>query len=153
MIYISHRGNVNGRNEPFENMPAYIDYAISKGYDVEVDIWYKDNMLWLGHDMPNHIVDSKWLIERYDKLWIHCKNIEAMDFLKNIECTLNYFWHQEDDVTITSIGHFWTYPGKKLTKWSIAVMPEIDRFENIDMAYGICSDEIEKYNPNIIGVE
>lgn len=153
MILISHRGNINGRNEPFENKPAYIDYAISKGYDVEIDVWYKDDILWLGHDKPDYKVDSKWLIERSEKLWIHCKNIEAMDFLKNIECALNYFWHQEDDVTITSMGYFWTYPGKKLTRWSIAVMPEIDRFENIDIAYGICSDEIEKYNKIIISAE
>jgi len=38
MILISHRGNINGRLESYENAPNYIDSAISKGYDVEIDI-------------------------------------------------------------------------------------------------------------------
>lgn len=145
MILISHRGNINGRLESWENEPTYIDLAIKKGYDVEVDVWYKDGMLWLGHDKPDYVIDFKWFLDRISKLWIHCKNIEALEFMKDTEHKLNYFWHQEDDVTITSLGHLWTYPGKKLTKWSIAVMPEIDCFDNIDTAYGICSDEILKY--------
>lgn len=51
----------------------------------------------------------------------------------------------EDDVTITSKGYFWTYPGKQLTNNSIAVMPEIKDFNNIEIAYGVCSDFVEKY--------
>ena len=27
--------------------------------------------------------------------------------------SLNYFWHQTDDFTLTSHGYIWTYPGKK----------------------------------------
>lgn len=68
-----------------------------------------------------------------------------MIFLKESGYVFNYFWHQEDDVTITSIGYFWTYPGKQLTKNSIAVMPETKDFIEINNAYGICSDYIEKY--------
>lgn len=145
MKLISHRGNINGRFESYENEPTYIDIAISKGYDVEIDVWHKDNMLWLGHDNPQYGIDFRWFGDRISKLWIHCKNIEALLYFKESGHSMNYFWHQEDDVTITSTGFFWTYPGKKLTKHSIACMPEVQKFENLNVAYGICSDYIENY--------
>lgn len=145
MFLISHRGNINGRFESYENEPTYIDLAISKGYDVEVDVWYKDGLLWLGHDNPDYGVDFRWFRDRISKLWIHCKNIEALLYFKECGYNMNYFWHQEDDVTITSLGFFWTYPGKKLTENSIAVMPEIKEFENLEVSLGICSDYIENY--------
>ena len=145
MILISHRGNINGRFESWENEPTYIDLAISKGYDVEIDVWYKDGILFLGHDKRDYGIDFGWFIDRIAKLWIHCKNIDALNYFKNCGYELNYFWHQEDDVTITSSGYFWTYPGKQLTKNSIAVMPETKEFENIEISFGICSDNVEKY--------
>jgi len=145
MILISHRGNINGRDDSLENNPTYIDYAISKNFDVEIDVWVKDNMLWLGHDLPQYLIEFTWIMDRFPKLWIHCKNIEAMIYFKESKKPVNYFWHQEDDVTITSLGYFWTYPGKKLTHNSIAVMPEIKYFDEINIAYGICSDYIETY--------
>lgn len=145
MILISHRGNLNSKMDSCENEPTYIDLAISRGYDVEVDIWYKDNKLWLGHDKPDYDIEIEWLVIRSSKLWIHCKNIESLYYLKSSQKDLNYFWHQEDDVTITSKGYFWTYPGKKLTPNSIAVLPEQSKFDNLDTSLGICSDFIERY--------
>lgn len=145
MKLISHRGNINGRMESWENEPTYIDIAISKGYDVEVDVWYKDDFLWLGHDEPDYGIDLVWFRERISKLWIHCKSIDTLMFFKKCGHDFNYFWHQNDDVTITSKGHFWTFPGKQLTENSIACMPEIEKFENIDISYGVCSDFIENY--------
>jgi hypothetical protein len=145
MILISHRGNINGRTDSLENNPSYIDNAMSKNFDVEIDVWVKDSMLWLGHDLPQYLIDFTWIIDRFPKLWIHCKNIEAMIYFKESKKPVNYFWHQEDDVTITSLGYFWTYPGKKLTHNSIAVMPEIKYFDEINISYGICSDYIENY--------
>ena len=38
MILIAHRGNTIGPNIEKENHPDYIDEAIKKGFDVEVDI-------------------------------------------------------------------------------------------------------------------
>lgn len=145
MILISHRGNINGCFESYENEPKYIDLAISKGYDVEIDVWYKDNILYLGHDKPEYFIDFDWLRNRIPKLWIHCKNIDALIYFKKCGYSVNYFWHQKDDVTMTSLGHLWTYPGKQLTTHSIAVMPEIKEFDHIDSSYGICSDYIENY--------
>ena len=56
----------------------------------------------------------------------------------------NYFWHQEDTVTLTSRGHIWVYPGKQPIKNSIAVMPELFN-DDTQYCLGICSDYIEKY--------
>ena len=55
-----------------------------------------------------------------------------------------YYWHQKDEYTITSNGFFWTYPGIKLVKNSICVMPEVANYKSIQCA-GICSDFITKY--------
>ena len=42
MIFISHRGNLNGKKKKLENKPVYIKDAIKKGFNVEVDVWYTD---------------------------------------------------------------------------------------------------------------
>jgi len=145
MILIAHRGNTNGRFESYENEPNYIDKAISEGFDVEIDIWYKDNTLWLGHDRPNYGVDIKWIQDRKEKLWIHCKNIEAMVYFNSdLVNQYNYFWHQEDTLTLTSYKYIWAYPGKQPIKNSIAVMPELYK-DNIEKCIGICSDYIKNY--------
>ena len=70
MKLISHRGNTNGRLESWENEPTYIDMAISKGFDVEVDVWYAGGTLFLGHDKAQYGVDFRWFIDRILKLWI-----------------------------------------------------------------------------------
>ena len=41
MIYISHRGNIEGKSEKNENNPEYIMKAVDKGFDVEIDVWLK----------------------------------------------------------------------------------------------------------------
>ena len=41
-----------------------------------------------------------------------------------IKAKFNFFWHQQDDFTLTNRGYIWTYPGKCITPMSIMVMPE-----------------------------
>ncbi len=144
MILISHRGNISGRFERWENEPTYIDNAISKGYDVEIDIWFKNNTLFLGHDEPKYKIDLNFIKDRKLKLWIHCKNIDAIEWFYNTN-GFNYFWHEKDTVTLTSHGHIWAYPGKQPIKNSIAVLPEIYT-ESTFQCLGICSDYIKNYN-------
>lgn len=143
MILISHRGNTNGKFESYENEPTYIDKAISEGFDVEVDIWVLAGILFLGHDRPQYGIDYNWLQERKNKLWIHCKNIEALQFCDD-RLDLHYFWHENDTVTLTSQSTIWAYPGKQPIKNSIAVMPELYG-DNIIECLGVCSDFIKKY--------
>jgi len=144
MILISHRGNTNGKFESYENEPNYIDKAIKEGYDVEIDVWYIDDLIYLGHDKPQYVVDFKWFMDRISKLWIHCKNIEALISFQESGYEFNFFWHQEDDVTLTSKNYTWAHPGKQPIKNSIAVMPEIHK-ENITQCIGVCSDYIKNY--------
>ena len=145
MILISHRGNISGPCKSCENKPMYIDLAIEKGYDVEVDIWVIEGAFYLGHDEPQYGVTLDWLYERKDKLWIHCKNIKAIEIFNFLPEIYNYFWHQEDTVTLTSKNFIWAYPGKQPINRSIAVMPELLN-DNTDVCLGICSDNIQNYN-------
>lgn len=144
MKLIAHRGNTDGKVELRENEPTYIDLAISKGYDVEIDVWYEYGILWLGHDKPQYGVEFEWIVDRISKLWIHCKNIEAIIYFKECGYPLNYFWHENDTITLTSHNHIWAFPGKQLIKNSIAVMPEIFN-DDVSKCMGVCSDYITKY--------
>ena len=146
MILISHRGNIDGKNTERENHPDYIDEAITAGYDVEIDVWMIEGVLLLGHDEPQYGISQHWLNERYSKLWIHCKNVEAMEWF-NMIGGFNYFWHEEDTITLTSYDYMWVYPGKQPIKNSIAVMPELFN-DNISKCLGICSDYILQYRNN-----
>ena len=136
---ISHRGNLIGPNPHRENHPEYIDRAITSGFDVEVDLWVKDNVAYLGHDEPSHRVTTGWLLERGDRLWIHCKNIAAAVWAQDRISTLNYFWHQNDTMTLTSKGYWWVYPGNQPIANSIAVMPELKN-DSTELCYGVCTD-------------
>ncbi len=140
MYLISHRGNINGIIEKRENSPSYINEALEKGYDVEVDVRYDDSKFFLGHDKNQYEINHEFLLNK--KIWCHAKTTEALIALEKIDA--HYFWHQEDDYTITSKGFIWTYPGKKLFPKSICVLPEKFNFENINCE-GICSDHIQNY--------
>ena len=144
MILISHRGNINGPMESWENEPTYIDLAISKDYDVEVDVWYVDGILYLGHDKPQYLIDKTWLYLYKKYLWIHCKNIDAINYFSDKLKLFNYFWHENDTLTLTSKNYIWAYPGKQPIKNSVAVMPEINN-DGISQCLGVCSDYIQNY--------
>ena len=141
MILISHRGNIDGKKPLLENSPPYIEKALKKGFDVEIDVWYHSNQWFLGHDEPQHLVKSDFLTN--DKLWCHAKNLQALEQL--VKLGAHCFWHQEDDYTLTSRGVIWAYPGKDLVKNSICVMPERCEFKIEIECLGICSDIIEEY--------
>ena len=154
MKIISHRGNLNGPDPLTENSPTQIDKCIEKGYDVEVDIWVGvDGGIWLGHDEPQYSTTEDWLLFRFRNLWIHCKNIEAMVYLREHAPHLNYFWHQEDDYTLTSLGWCWAYPNKPIPKSdpdsfysleSVCVMPELHNSDPSNF-HAICTDYPERY--------
>lgn len=136
MRKIAHRGNINGPSHK-ENQPLYILKAISLGYDVEIDIWVTNNLLWLGHNGPQYLIEDKFLLDNGSKLWIHCKNLAALEYLNTHYKQLNYFWHQEDDFTLTSQGYIWTYPGKEIGPMSVIVDLEGKTGYN---CYAVCSD-------------
>lgn len=141
MILISHRGNVNGPNKKLENKISYLKKAINIGFDVEVDVWHLKGLSYLGHDKPQYRVSKKFLKSK--NVWCHAKNLEALIFLKKIKA--HFFWHEKDQYTITSNGFVWTYPGKRISKESIVVLPEIFSNKKQFICKGICSDYILNY--------
>jgi hypothetical protein len=141
MILISHRGNLFGKIEERENHPEYIDLALKSNYEVELDIWEKNRILYLGHDYPMYPIQLDWLLERKNKIWVHCKNISAIEYIYSTD--LNYFWHDTDTMTLTSKGYIWAYPGKQPIFNSIAVLPVSN--EDLSKCIGICSDNIGDY--------
>ena len=140
MYLISHRGNINGIQVDKENNPEYINDAINKGFDVEVDVRYENDKFFLGHDFSQFEISKEFLLNK--KIWCHAKTNEALSALQEIKA--HFFWHEEDDYTITSKGYIWTYPGKKLLPKSICVLPEKAKYKEIN-CLGICSDFIENY--------
>ena len=151
MKFISHRANLQGPSD-FENSPASIDRAISLGFDVEIDLRVIAGEFFLGHDSPDYRIDQHFLEERGNHLWIHCKNLGALSAMRKTQ--LHYFWHQEDDYTLTSHSILWVYPGKEFTHQSVVVMPERNMeigeiLQNID-SFAICSDYVQLLKGGIL---
>ena len=144
MKFIAHRGLTQGPNFNLENKPEQIEKSLAEGYDCEVDLWLVDSVFYLGHNKPEYAINERWL--QKTGLWIHAKNLEALKWLTT-RIYMQYFWHQEDDFTLTSHNYIWTYPGKETTERSIIVMPERfdkDLEKEYNGVYGICSYYVEK---------
>ncbi len=127
---ISHRGNLNGQEPQYENTILKIDHVLSKGYDVEIDVWKlpDEDCFGLGHDKPisNQSVPL-WFLEN-PKLWVHCKNQEAWQLLVQ-----NPYEELMKDYQEPIYTWFVNHSNKK--------------FWNFDgLNYGICSDFIESYS-------
>jgi hypothetical protein len=150
MKVIAHRGNIDGPDTKNENSLPHIKEALGLGFDVEIDIWVVDGNIYLGHDKPQYPLDRSSVADIGPRGWFHCKNLEALEYLKDNFNSLNYFWHQSDDYTITNNGYFWTYPGKSIGSQSIIVLPEIiEESEVVKMLaakpYGVCTDYPKQY--------
>ena len=140
MKKISHRGNINGPDPENENTVESILLALQKGFDVEIDIWVVNNLIYLGHDKPKTQIDKPFINQIGNRGWFHCKNLEALTFLSKFE-DINYFYHNNDDYTLTNTKYIWTYPEKEVSSQSILVhldMPNLKDFNVLPA--GICSD-------------
>jgi hypothetical protein len=146
MILISHRGNIDGKIPSVENHPSYIDTALNLGYDVEIDVWYVDDKLYLGHDVPQYEVLLEWLELRSPSLWIHCKDMNSLSYFNEysnkISSQFNYFSHDVDMGVLTSHNYIWS---THLYDRGILVLPELFNREPTERTLGICSDVIKKY--------
>lgn len=145
MILISHRGNINGEQPSKENTPSYILEALKLGCDVEVDVWYKNDKWYLGHDKPQYEIEKSFLF--IGGLWVHCKNINALSILcqSGMAEELNAFYHTDEDVVLTTSRYLWTYPRNQLYSNSVCVIPELGFIGDLKKCYGICSDNILNY--------
>ena len=143
MIFISHRGNINGANPEQENSPEYIRYALNLGFDVEIDVWYRDGKWFLGHDYPQYETSYRFL-HKTDGLWIHCKDHCTLQKMIEEGNATNFFYHTNENYVLTSQHFIWAYPGKDAGYKTICVMPEWNNTP-IEGFAGVCSDYIENY--------
>jgi hypothetical protein len=140
MIYIAHRGNTDGPDSTTENTPQKLKYALERGYDCELDVWYQKACWWLGHDQPRIRIKIKDL--KMPGVWCHAKNLATLAELLSYD--VHCFFHDHDDGALTSRGYIWTYPGKPLTRMSIACLPEWTGKLYVSGCAGVCSDYIGK---------
>lgn len=157
MKIISHRGNLNGPIKKTENTIESITYALNLKFDVEIDVWYINNNLYLGHDINNLILYDNietYLLNNASNLWIHCKNGEALIYLLDFK-ELNIFGHNNDDFVLTSKKYIFCKPGVPTNKKFIIVMPELTPIytkEELNNCYGILTDypvNIKEKNYNL----
>jgi hypothetical protein len=142
MKVIAHRGNIGGKDPKIENHPDQILLCFEKGYDCEIDVWYIDGRLFLGHDMPQYEIKLEFIIDNVNKLWCHCKHLESLQYLIGFN-NINCFYHNTDDYILTSHNYIWTYPGKPMPyKNGVCVMPEWNKDIKYDKdgIVGICTD-------------
>jgi hypothetical protein len=133
MRIIAHRGNLHGPNPTTENREETIVNALSEGFDCEIDVWRIDGRIWLGHDGPEHETSLDFLTQHGSKLWVHCKNLDALIALKD---QFNCFFHDKDTYTLTSKGFIWGNIGSPTTDKVICVMPPGDH----GVCLGVCTD-------------
>lgn len=140
MKLISHRGNITGRQPEQENTPAYIETALAT-YNCEIDVYYKDQKFYLGHDQSETEVDKGFLL--HPGLWCHAKHYASLQALLDIGA--HCFFHQRDDYTVTSQGIIWAYPGQKGDKNTVCVHPHKIDIKDVKKFYGVCADNIKYY--------
>jgi hypothetical protein len=141
MKIIAHRGNLEGPNKSTENKPETICSAIERGFDCEIDVWRIDDQLWLGHDEPQYVTSLSFLTHYHTRLWIHCKNLEALTYLKD---DFNCFFHDKDVYTLTSRGYIWGNISSPCNSFVIQVMPELTETFSTQ-CYGVCTDYPIRY--------
>jgi len=145
MLFISHRGNLNGKNKDIENNPIHISEII-KRYIVEIDVWKTNKKLFMGHDYPQYEIPIEFLINNKDRFIIHCKNDESLFYFNNSQ--LHIFFHTNDEFTITNKNIIMVNPNSKsIYNNAILMMPEMSNYslKEIFMFDGIISDNILFY--------
>lgn len=139
MIVIAHRGLLEGPNQELENRPDQIERALAMGFEVEVDVWFTNEphpvkgaphvvpTWWTGHDKPQYRVSQAFL-ER-PSLWLHVKSYLA---IPEMTPQMHWFYHDQDDYTLTSKGYVWCHPRSMPfhNKPSVMVLPESHDLEN-----------------------
>jgi len=142
MLIISHRANLNGPNKELENNPQQIIEVI-KEYDVEIDLWRINNELFLGHDNPQYKINHNFLNLNKNKLWIHAKNLDCISYLFNTD--LNWFWHENDKVTLTSKKNIWCYPGTYIENSITVIFNDSKKCDIPNYCLGNCTDYPTNY--------
>lgn len=140
MKMICHRANMIGPNPNMENNPEYINKTLHAGYDVEIDVWLLSDGFYLGHDNPTYKINKYFL--QNQKIWSHCKNLEAYMFLLKHQ-DINCFFQNEEEVVLTSRGYLWSH--SKCKTWNNkTVITQLDsrNWKPPSFVFAVCSDYI-----------
>jgi hypothetical protein len=141
MIYVAHRGNVNGRDPDLENTVDYCLEAHKQDYWLEVDLWAADG-LFLGHDGPvNEVSKECGLFVGADDILIHAKDLNTVRWC--IENGVHWFFHEGDEVTCSSRG----YPISHVRNGPVfgVISMVFEYGPQVGECLGVCSDEVFKY--------
>ena len=163
--FISNGGSIRGPDPVDRNSPKSVIDAIEAGFDVKIDVWFfpdtasdsvppsdilsadgkssKFGHYFLGHERPTHEVDYAFLEMHSNRLWIQCRNEEALQHfarMPSFEC----FRHVDDRSTLTSRRNIWTGESSlMLGDRNIAAMiSDPKRLIGCNLL-GICSDDVE----------
>ena len=121
-MFIAHRCNLNGPSENENTIKAMLE-CIKAGFLVEVDIRLVDSKLFIGHDRAEEEIEIDLLLQHADKLFIHCKNIESLLYLRPYN-KLCIFGHAVDEFVLTSQLDVFCGVGV-IKRGCICVMPEL----------------------------
>lgn len=115
MKIISHRGNLNGPSPSDENTFDAIEYALERGFAVEIDIWAMGDKFWLGHDKAQTTISLGKIYEwsEVEDVYVHCKNMLALQTLAKLNLKDHHifpFFHDVDDCILLTNNYVWVHP-------------------------------------------
>ena len=149
-MIIAHRCNLEGKSDHENTLSGLID-CINQGFSVEIDVRYIGGKYYLGHDLPQEEISVYLMSSLSDRLFIHCKNIEALQHLRAYE-QLNIFGHSEDEFVITSKGDVFCSVGT-VHEHTICVMPELSKrsilIDNMINCSHVLTDYAYRYRDEI----
>jgi hypothetical protein len=143
--HICHRGNLYGPVKQLENNFGILIQRSIHGYHTEIDVWYHEKNLWLGHDRPEYKITFDWLASDKRRL-IHAKDGKTFEYMileaGKRAVDLHIFYHTEEDYILTNKGLIICYPGKPLLEGSVCMMPERANYteDEKQKCFSICSD-------------
>lgn len=157
MKLIAHRGNLNGPIPEKENRPDYIEHSIDAGFDCEIDLRINEHgELFLGHDEKQYPVEVDFLLKYSKSLWVHCKDAGSLDLMisnHRYRTEMNFFFHANDDYTMTSKGFIWAYPNRQIISHKCVTVIQNENMLNmikekrlcyVKGPYGICTDWVAR---------
>jgi hypothetical protein len=143
MIYISYYGNILGKQPDLENKPSYILDAMHKGFQVKIDVQWRDNSFYIGKQEQQYKVELNFFEANINQLWCEAINIETLIKLQNYFPNISIINNIDEPM--------WGY-AENIHKNFICVLPEIskDKYEIRDLKKlphfkGVCSSYVGWY--------
>jgi hypothetical protein len=140
-LRIAHRGLVDGPNHSIENSIQTLQERKEAGLHSEIDIWWKDQQFWIGHDEPREPVSLEFLTSPY--FWIHAKHSASFRELQRVShergLGLRIFYHTDEDYALTTLGDTIICPGVQDCSGWVYMMPEMCSVTPTESG-AICSD-------------